>query len=647
VQYIRTASILQTLLGNMGRPGGGIMALRGHASIQGSTDIPTLYDLLPGYLPMPHVMQNQSLTTYIRNNRATTGWWSEMPKYIVSLLKAWFGESATKENDFGFDWLPALSGNHSHMTTVADMADGKVKGYFVMGENPAVGSMNGALHRKGLRKLDWLVVRDFPLNETAEFWRVAPEIARGEVRTEDIQTEVFFFPAATHTEKDGTFTNTQRLLQWHHKAIEPPGECRSDLGFAYHLGKRLKALYAGSTVARDRAIQCLTWEYPEQGRHHEPDAEAVLKEISGYTVADGKPVPGFAKLADDGSTACGCWIYSGSYADGVNQPARRKPQSQQSWVAPEWGWAWPMNRRLLYNRASADPEGRPWSERKRYVWWDEAQQRWTGLDVPDFIADRPPSYRPSADASGLAALSGVDPFIMQPDGKAWLFAPSGLLDGPLPTHYEPEESVIPNLLYPGQQCNPARDEWRRRDNPYHGPFDDPRFPYVLTTYRLTEQHTAGGMSRWLSWLCELQPEMFCEISPELAREKGVSNGGWVTIWTARAEIECRALVTERMTPLRVGGRVIHTIGLPYHWSYVGRVTGDPANELIPFVADPNVSIQESKAFTGNLREGRHSFGRRSATDGVELRAPEPPVLPPRDAPGVQGEKRVPSQEPRR
>jgi formate dehydrogenase major subunit len=647
VQYIRTAAILQSLLGNMGRPGGGIMALRGHASIQGSTDIPTLYDLLPGYLPMPHAVQDRSLVTYVRNNRATTGWWSEMPKYIVSLLKAWFGPAATKENEFGFDWLPALTGNHSHMTTVADMADGKVKGYFVVGENPAVGSMNGALHRKGLRKLDWLVVRDFPLNETAEFWRVAPEIARGEVRTEDIETEVFFFPAATHTEKDGTFTNTQRLLQWHHKAIDPPGDCRSDLGFAYHLGKRLKALYAGSTVERDRGIQCLTWEYPEQGPHREPDAEAVLKEIGGYTVADGRPVPGFAKLADDGSTACGCWIYSGCYADGVNQPARRKPQSQQSWVAPEWGWAWPMNRRVLYNRASADPEGKPWSPRKRYVWWDEAQQRWTGFDVPDFIADRPPSYRPGADASGLAALSGVDPFIMQPDGKAWLFAPSGLLDGPLPTHYEPQESVIPNLLYPRQQCNPARDEWRRRDNPYHGPFDDPRFPYVLTTYRLTEHHTAGGMSRWLSWLCELQPEMFCEISPDLAREKGVRNGSWVTIWTARAEIECRALVTKRMRPLRVGGRIIHTIGLPYHWSYVGRVTGDPANELIPFVADPNVSIQESKAFTGNLREGRHSFGRRSATDGVELRAPEPPALPPRDAPGVQGEKRVPSQEPRR
>jgi formate dehydrogenase major subunit len=647
VQYIRTAAIVQLLLGNMGRPGGGIMALRGHTSIQGSTDIPTLFDLLPGYLPMPHATQQRSLEKYIRNNRSATAWWSEMPKYIVSLLKAWFGDAATKANDFGFEWLPVLSGNHSHMTTVADMADGKVKGYFVMGENPTVGSMHGALHRKGLRKLDWLVVRDFALIETAEFWRTAPEIARGEIRPEEIQTEVFFFPAATHTEKDGSFTNTQRMLQWHHKAIEPPGDCRSDLWFAYHLGKRLQSLYAGSKLERDRGIQALTWDYGEKGAQREPDAEAVLKEINGWTVADRKLVPGYAQLEADGSTACGCWIYSGCYAGGVNQTARRKPQGEQTWVAPEWAWAWPMNRRLMYNRASADPEGRPWSERKKYVWWDEARKKWTGYDVPDFIADRPPSYRPPKDAQGLAAISGIDPFIMQADGKGWIYAPSGLRDGPLPTHYEPLESVIENPIYPRQQCNPARDEWRRGDNPYHLAYADPRFPYVITTYRVTEHHTAGGMSRWLSWLCELQPEMFCEISRELAAEKGIKNGSWVTVTTARAEIECRALVTDRIPVLRVKGRTVHTIGLPYHWSYVGRVTGDPANELIGFVADPNVSIQESKALTGNIRAGRHSFGRRSATDGRELREPEPRLLKPRDAPGIQSDQRVPAQEPRR
>jgi formate dehydrogenase major subunit len=648
VQYIRTAAIIQLLLGNMGRPGGGIMALRGHASIQGSTDIPTLFDLLPGYLPMPHaVLPDRGLDQYVNNNASATGWWSEFRKYIVSLQKAWFGDAATADNDWLFDTLPRLTGNHSHMTTVSEMADGKVKGYFVVGENPTVGSMNGALHREGLRRLDWLVVRDFALTETAEFWRTAPELERGEVRTEEIQTEVFFFPAATHTEKDGSFTNTQRMLQWHHRAIEPPGDCRSELHFVYDLGKRLKALYAGSTAERDRPIQALTWDYGALGPHAEPDAERVLREINGYTVADGQPVPGFAKLAADGSTACGCWIYSGCFAGGVNQPARRRPQGEQHWVAPEWGWAWPMNRRLLYNRASADPEGRPWSERKRYVWWDEGQRRWTGHDVPDFIVDRPPSYRAPRGATGIASIGGEDPFIMQADGKGWLFAPSGLLDGPFPTHYEPEESVIENPLYP-QQCNPARMEWHRRENPYHRAWGDARFPYVLTTYRLTEHHTAGGMSRWLSWLSELQPEMFCEVSRELAAEQGLANGGWATLTTARGEIECRVLVTARLRPLRVRGKVVHTIGLPYHWSYVGLVRGDPANELIPFVADPNVSIQESKALTGNIRAGRHSFGRRSATGGASLRQPEPAEgEAPRDLPGLHARHRAPPVEPGR
>jgi formate dehydrogenase major subunit len=619
------------------------MALRGHTSIQGSTDIPTLFDLLPGYLPMPHAwLPDRGLESYVKSNMSPTGWWSEFPKYVVSLLKAWFGAAATAENDWGFDWLPRVSGNHSHMTTVADMADGKVKGYLVMGENPTVGSMQGALHRKGLRRLDWLVVRDFAPTETAEFWRTAPEIARGEVKPEEIQTEVFFFPAATHTEKDGSFTNTQRMLQWHHAAVEPPGDCRSELWFAYHLGRMLKARYAASTDPRDRPIQALEWDYPTSGPKAEPSADAVLLEVSGWRVADRSPVPGFAELKDDGSTASGCWIYSGCYKDGVNQAARRKPGPAQHWVAPEWGWAWPANRRLLYNRASADPEGRPWSERKRYVWWDEERKLWTGYDVPDFIVSRPPSYRPEKGAKGTATIGGTDAFIMQADGKGWLFAPSGLLDGPLPTHYEPQESVVANALY-AQQCNPARLEWRRKDNPYHLAFDDRRFPYVVTTYRVTEHHTGGAMSRWLSWLSELQPEMFCEVSPELASEVGLRNRGWATLSTARGEIECRVLVTRRFRPLRVRGRWVHVIGLPYHWSWVGRDRGDPANELIAFVADPNVSIQESKALTANIQPGRVSWGRRAATDGEALRAPEPRLERARDLPGLKRSAAQPPQ----
>jgi formate dehydrogenase major subunit len=613
VQYIRSAAIIQLLLGNMGRPGGGIIALRGHASIQGSTDIPTLYNLLPGYLPMPKAKHDKDFKTWVRLNTSPSGWWGEFPKYAVSMLKAWYGDAATKENSWCYDYLPRLTGDHSHMSTVADMADGGVKGYFVMGENPVVGSMNAALQRKGLRALEWLVVRDFHLTETADFWREAPEIQRGDVKPEDIATEVFFFPAAAHTEKDGSFTNTQRLLQWHHKAVEPKGDSRSELDFVYRLGLRLKNLYSGAFhERRNWPIRDLAWQYPTHGRLNEPSAEAVLHEINGYTVADGKPVEGFTSLEEDGSTACGCWIYSGVYRDGINMAARQKPHWEQNYIAPEWGWAWPHNRRILYNRASADLEGKPWSECKKLVWWDEQKQEWAGLDTPDFIVDRPPSYRPGADARGKDTISGIDPFVMQSDGKGWIYVATGLQDGPLPTHYEPQESVIQNPLY-GQQCNPERMQWLRGDNPYHKPYDDAKFPYLITTYRLTEHHTAGGMTRWLTWLSELQPEMFCEVSPELAEERQLKNGGWATIRTARAEIEARVLVTRRMRPLKIKGRVVHQIGLPYHWASKGLVRGDSANELTAFVADPNVSIQESKAFTANIEEGRRSRKRRQVT----------------------------------
>jgi formate dehydrogenase major subunit len=405
VQYIRAAAIIQLLLGNIGRPGGGILALRGHASIQGSTDIPTLYNLLPGYLPMPHAGHDQSLDKYLESHEAATAWWSELPKYVVSLLKAWFGEGATRDNQFGFEHLPKLTGDHSHLQFVTRMADGHVRGYFVMGENPVVGSPNGALQRAGLRRLDWLVVRDLVLTETAEFWRTAPEIERGDVRPEEIDTEVFFFPAAAHTEKDGSFTNTQRMLQWHHKAVDPPGDARSELSFVVDLGRRLKDLYRASDDPKDWPIRHLAWDYRVHGRLAEPSAEDVLMEIHGTTIADGAPVAGFAELRDDGTTACGCWLYSGCFAGGVNQAARRVPHDRQTWVAPEWGWAWPMNRRILYNRASADPDGKPWSERKRYVFWDEAEGRWTGLDVPDFIEDRPPNYRPPKGARGIDAIA--------------------------------------------------------------------------------------------------------------------------------------------------------------------------------------------------------------------------------------------------
>ena len=601
VQYIRTAAIIQLLLGNMGRPGGGIMALRGHASIQGSTDIPTLYNLLPGYLPMPVADRDRSLDEYIAGNAATTGFWGHMREYTVSLLKAWWGDAATADNNFCFDYLPRLTGDHSTYRTMLDMLDGKVEGFFVVGENPAVGSANSKLHRLAMAKLDWLVVRDLAEIETAAFWHDGPEIETGELAPETIPTEVFFLPAAAHTEKDGTFTNTQRLLQWHHQAVEPPGDCRSELSFYFHLGRIIRERLAGSDDPRDRPLLDLTWSYPVDGPHDEPRASAVLREINGVD-ADGRTLSGFGELRSDGSTACGCWIYSGVYADDVNQAARRRSGSEQSWVAPEWGWAWPANRRILYNRASADPDGKPWSERKRLVWWDEAQGEWTGHDVPDFERHKRPDYVPPDGAVAEHALRGDEPFVMQADGRGWLYAPNGLKDGPLPTHYEPHESPFANPLY-AQQENPARQQFARAKNRYNDTRSD-EYPYVMTTYRLTEHHTAGGMSRFLRVLSELQPAMFCEVSPALAAERGLANGGWATVVTARASIEARVLVTDRMAPLVVGGRTLHQVGLPYHWGSRGVVTGDSANDLFPLVLDPNVHIQEVKAATCDIRPGR-------------------------------------------
>jgi formate dehydrogenase major subunit len=602
VQYIRTAAIIQLLLGNMGRPGGGIMALRGHASIQGSTDVPTLYDILPGYIPMPHAYHHTSLDGFVERESSSTGGWGRMRAYMVSLLKAWWGDKATARNEFGFQYLPRITGDHSAYQSALKMLDGSLQGYFLFGQNPAVGSANSKLHRFALANLDWLVVRDLVEIESAAFWSDGPEIQSGELKTTDIKTEIFWMPAAAHTEKDGSFTNTQRLLQWHHKANEPRQDARSDLWFTYHLGRIIRTKLARSSDAKDRAVLDLTWDYPVVGETKDPDAEAVLKEMNGVD-ASGNPLTTYAELKDDGSTASGVWIYCGSYAHGVNQTARRKPGTEQTSVAPEWGWAWPSNRRLLYNRASADPSGKPWSERKRYVWWDEEQRKWTGNDVPDFTADKAPTYVPPEGATGDAALPGDAPFIMQADGRGWLFTPMGLKDGPLPTHYEPDESPVRNPLY-AQQSNPARQILKHRLNPRNENGDGRRYPYVMTTYRLTEHHTAGGMSRFTGVLSELQPEMFCEVSQELARERGLVNGGWATISSSRASIEARVLVTDRMAPLRVQGKIVHQVGLPYHWGFKGLSKGDAANDLYGLVLDPNVHIQDDKAATCDIRPGR-------------------------------------------
>jgi formate dehydrogenase major subunit len=468
------------------------------------------------------------------------------------------------------------------------------------------------------------VVKDNWLTETATQWYHAPEIKDGSVNVADIKTEVFFFPSTQIAEYDGSYTNTQRMLQWHFKAADPPGDCKTDTWFYYQLGKRLKKAYAGSTLARDEGWKNLVWEYdrkPTEGgssASDEPDELAILKEINGYyTDEPTRHLAGFGELKDDGSTTCASWIYCGCYpAPGKNLTAQRTPDLPGAPGAHlNWGWAWPANRRVLYNRASADPAGRPWSERKRWLWWDASAPnapdpatgktpppgKWMGYDVPDFTPSKAPNAPAKPGSVGLDALSGTDPFIMKEDGKGWLFVPSGLVDGPLPTHYEPMESPVQNLLYPKQQVSPVLKYWQR-DKAYNqvAKVGDSRFPHVITTYRLTEQYLAGAMSRWLPWLSELQPELFIEIGRALAEEKGIRNLDVVRISTPRREIHAKALVTDRIGVMNIAGRRVHHVGMPWHWGWEGLSTGDVVNDLTSWVGDPNVSIHEGKAFVCNV-----------------------------------------------
>jgi formate dehydrogenase major subunit len=610
VQIIRSAAILQLLLGNIGRPGGGILALRGHASIQGSTDVPTLYDILPGYLPMPMFEDDsKTLNNYIKKHKTRTGLWSSFDKYFISLLKAYYGEAATDENNFGFDWLPRVTGDHSHFGYWLDMMDGKLEGLFVMGQNPAVGASNGRLERKALSRLKWLVVRDMVETETASFWYDSPETARGELSPDKIGTEIFLFPAAGTAEKEGTFTNTQRLLQYREKAIDPPGDARSEAWFMYHLGRRLKARAKKDQRPRNAGLNALTWNYSTEGKYAEPVVEEILREINGFTVATRKQLATAKQLKSDGSTACGAWIYCGVFPEaGRNRANERDPKDL---LGHGWGFAWPNDCRIIYNRASARPDGSPWSERKKLVWWDDAKKEWTGLDNADYDKQMPPDAPGDLKSGqGVEALGGARPFTLHPDGVGWLYVPSGLKDGPLPTHYEALESLIDNPLY-SQQTNPAAVKKERADNPYASSPYDPRFPFILTTYRLTEHHTAGGMSRTLTHLAELQPELFTEVSPELAAEVSLEHGGWATITTARALVQARVLITQRVRPIWIDGRRVHQIGLPYHWGYRGRVTGDVVNDLLAISEEPNVRIMETKALVCNIEPGKRAPDERA------------------------------------
>ena len=591
-QNIRSYAVLQLLLGNIGIAGGGINAARGQSNVQGSTDHGLLFDQLPGYLKCPTAEQ-ATLDDYVGDSTPATAdpqsvnWWKNHSKYAVSLLKAWWGDHADKENQFCYDYLPKRDGDRSYLAMFRAMGRGEIRGLFAFGQNPAVSGPDAGRARASLGKLDWLVTVDLWETETAAFWK------RPGAKPEDIQTEVFLLPGAASLEKEGSITNSGRWAQWRPAAVDPPGDARSDLWIIDRLTVELKRLYAAGGTFGDPIVN-LDWATGDSGQ---PDPHVVAKEINGRFLANvqfaelderfasGDQVPSFGLLRDDGSTACGNWLYSGSYTAVGNNMARRQAADRENdplGLCPGWAWAWPANRRVLYNRAGCDTKGQPWAKGKAVVTFDWLTGRWTG-DVPD--GGWPPPETPQ----GRPHPAGRHAFIMLDEGRARLFAP-GLADGPFPEHYEPMESPAVNLFSP-QQVNPMAGQCPRD---MLGTSDE--YPIVATTCRVSEHWLSGPMSRNLPWLVELVPNAFAEISPRLAAEKGISNGDLITIRSARGKITVYALVTGRIVPLKLGEKTVEQVAVIWHFGYQGLATGDSANILTLSAGDADTMIPEYKAF---------------------------------------------------
>jgi len=574
-QMIRAYSILQLLLGNIGFAGGGINAMRGESNVQGSTDHALLFHILPGYLKAP-TDKEKDLKSYIEKytpksaDPKSANWWQNTPKYITSLLKAWWGDNAKPENDFCYSYLPKNSGNYSYISMFEEMYRGGIKGLLVFGQNPCVCSPNLNMTYKALENLEFLVVMDLWEQETASFWK------RPGVDPSKINTEVFLLPAASSLEKEGSITNSGRWAQWRYKAIDVIGSSKPDLEIIDSLYKEIKSLYEkGEGVFKDPIVN-LTWNYGEI-----IDPEKVAKEINGYETTTGKLLPGFAKLMADGTTACGNWLYCGSVTEDGNMMKRRGLEDAPNNIGlyPKWAWCWPVNRRILYNRASVDTNGNPFDKNRWVVKWEDG--KWLG-DVPD--GPWPPLDK--------------YPFIMKQEGHAALFGP-GLADGPFPEHYEPQESPVSNILS------------RIQNDPVVKVFDAPldkwgdvsQFPIIATSFRLTEHWQSGAMTRNLPWLCELVPDMFVEISTSLAKEKGIKHGEKITITTARGKISCYALISERIKPFQLNGKSYEQIALPWHFGYSGIARGDSTNLLTANIGDANTMIPEYKAFLCNVIKG--------------------------------------------
>jgi formate dehydrogenase major subunit len=593
-QNIRTYAILQLLLGNMGVSGGGINALRGTSNVQGSTDMCLLEHILPGYLAQPKE-GDVDLPTYYANSGKYPGalitpqglaadtssnWWGNAPKYVVSLLKAWYGDAAQPSNEFCFHHLPKKNPkkNHTHIGTFEAMGEGVIKGLMCWGQNPAVGGPNSNGERAALHNLDWLVSADIWLNETSEFWK------RPGVDPSTINTEVFVLPAACSYEKEGSVSNSGRWAQWRYKAVEPPGVAMADLEIMNLLMAKVKELYAKEGGANAQAINDLVWNYGDI------NSDMVAREINGYDLTTGKLVVNFTKLKDDGTTTSGNWLYCNQYTeeDG-NKCARRDTvdaHPNKIGLYSNWSWCWPLNRRIIYNRASVDLNGNPWDTEHPVILDYTPEKKWQG-DVPD--GGWPPINQAEPGAKYL-------PFIMKPEGVARIWG-YGRAEGPLPEVYEPWESPLDKNLMSGTKYNPCAFVGK-----YMNDRSTPdQYPHVGTTYRCTEHWQTGIMTRNLPWLVELMPEMYVEMDPVLAAKEGINNGDRVVVYNARGEVNAVAVVTKRFQPLQVGGKTVHHIGVLNHWGYSGLSTGDSGNILTPHVGDANTTIPEYKTFLCNVR----------------------------------------------
>ena len=599
VQNIRTCAMIQLLLGNIGIAGGGVQALRGEPNVQGSTDHAMLYHILPGYHSVPRahwptLADYQKANTPVSKDPMSVNWWQNRPKYVVSLLKSWFGDKATPENDFGYSWVPKgdtpkglEQGDYSHLYIFDRMYKGKIKGGSIWAHNPAQSVPNSTKVRKALGNLDWLYFGEIHSNETTEFWH------RPGVNPKDIKTEVFIFPSCHRAEKDGSISNSGRWVMWHHKAAEPMGQSRPMGQIMVDLMNKVKELYRTEGGTFPEPIVNLNW--PDHW-----DVEQIAREVNGYFLKDvtikdktykaGTLVPGFPNLQADGSTSCRNWLYCGSYTDADGNKMKKRDLSQTDLQAkiglyPNFSWCWPVNRRILYNRASVDLNGKPWDPTRVVMEWNG--EKWVG-DVPD--GGQPP----------IATGKGVYPFIMQKEGHGALYGP-GREEGPFPEHYEPIETPVKSHPFSKQLNNPCAKIMKSDLDQLAKP-GDPRYPIVLTTYSLTEHWCGGGETRNVPSLLEAEPQLYIEMSEELAKEKGIKNGEGVIIENARGRVEAVAMVTMRMTPLKIQGKTVHLAGMPFAFGWTTPGVGDATNRLMVSAGDPNTSIPEYKCCLVNIKK---------------------------------------------